>query len=73
MTGLVEVRDCMFDAPEDGGVAMAAAATLPPGPERRTRLVHTPITVSLIGSWSTRKPSTGSCKKKKKRFYGEEK
>ena len=66
--GLVGGRDCTMEAAEEGraGDAVMAAAALPPVPERRTRLVHIPITVSLIGSWSTRKLNTGSWRNVKK-------
>ena len=45
---------------KEGARRAAEAEALPTAPESRTRLPHIPITVSLIGRWSTRKLSTGS-------------
>lgn len=42
------------------GVVVASGLDPVPAPARRTKLLQIPITVSLMGSWSTRKVNTGS-------------
>ena len=54
-------RDCVRERGWKGAAGRAVEAMAPPDvPARRTRLPHIPITVSLIGNWSTRKLNTGS-------------